>query len=225
MARYLTALFCVILLSLPASSIGEEADNAATGNGFICRTISDGSVAVVSPLTGAFTPGSRIRFFDDTGQVCGTGTVKSAYSDLAYVAVDNCSPDTLKKGFIASAGEGDNEARMLCGFSMNLPMLLEKGGGEAHAVPPNVLRIKYNDNATKPVWFRHYKHDMACVKCHHRGLDTPCKACHPTKKGKDQKAGGCIKEICTGCHIEHKDKTSECGWCHKDTPPGAPGGR
>jgi hypothetical protein len=219
MARATSVVLCSLLLAVPFSGFGEGADVETNASGFICRTISDRSVAVVTPLTGFFVPGAQIRFFDDSGRLCGTGTVRSSYTDLAYVAVDNCPIEDLKKGFIASAGSADNEAKMLCGFSMNLPMVVEKGEGGGHNVPPNVLRIKYNDNSTKPVWFRHYRHDMACRTCHHRQLDAPCKSCHPTKRGSDMKAGNCIKEICTGCHKEHKDKTSDCAWCHKDNPP------
>ena len=142
--------------------------------------------------------------------------------NLAYVAVDNCPIDRLKKGFIASAGDSDNEAKMLCGYSMNLPMVVGQENEGGHNVPPNVLRIKYNDNSTKPVYFRHFKHDMACRTCHHRSLDAPCKSCHPLGK-TGESIERCVRDICTGCHKEHKDKTSQCGWCHKDSPPG-PGG-
>ncbi len=220
MLKAVTFVLCLfLLLALPVPGVGEGPDNAARASGFICRTITDQSIAVVSPLTGSFLPGSQIRFFDDAGKICGTGVVKSAYFDLAYVAVDNVSMDQLRKGFIASAGSGDNEAKLLCGFSLNLPMVVGTAKEGGHNVPANVLRIKYNDNSTKPVWFRHYKHDMECRTCHHRELDAPCKSCHPVKRDKELNAGSCIKEICTGCHKEHKDKTSDCAWCHKDSPP------
>jgi hypothetical protein len=225
MPRVAVVAACLFLMLLPVSVNGEPPGAPpADASGFICRTIPDRSIAVVSPLTGGFAKGMSIRFFDDTGALCGTGIVQSAYSDLAYVAIDNCPVERLKKGFIASAGSGDNEAKMLCGFSMNLPMVIERGKEGGHSVPPNVVRIKYNDNSTKPVYFRHFKHDMACVTCHHREIDTPCKSCHPVKRGKEElKTDSCLREICTSCHKEHKDRTSECAWCHKDKPPG-PGG-
>lgn len=224
MARIAIVVVCLFLLALPVAGAGDPGDNEIRASGFVCRTISVRSVAVVTPLTGVFIPGAQIRFFDDTGNVCGTGTVRSAYSDLAYVAVDNVSVEALKKGFIAAAGSGDNEAKMLCGYSMNLPMVIEKGKEGGHTVPPNVVRIKYHDDSTKPVWFRHFKHDMECRTCHHRVLDAKCDSCHPIARrtGNPEK---CLREICTGCHKEHEDKTSECGWCHKDKPPSSKNGK
>jgi hypothetical protein len=219
MGKSAAVVLSLFLLLLPVPSPGAPPESGPPASGFICRTIPDRSIAVVSPLGGVFTKGVRIRFFDDKGELCGTGTVQSAYSDLAYVAVDNCPIERMKKGFIASAGSGDNAAQMLCGYSMNLPMVIGQGSEGGHTVPPNVIRIKYHDNTTKPVWFRHYKHDMACRTCHHRQLDAPCKECHPlTKKG--DKPDRCLREICTGCHKEHPDRMSECAWCHKEKPPG-----
>lgn len=222
MSRIPTILFLSLALSfVPANGASTEDDNAARAGGFVCRTVSDQSLAVVMPFSGIFIPGAVITFHDEQGKVCASGTVKSSYPDLAYVEVDNAATDCLKKGFIATAGPPDNTVKLLCGYSMNFQMVLEKGGSAGHKVPPNVISLRHGKSSTSPVAFHHYEHSMECWKCHHRSIDEPCKSCHPRKADKVDSVAACIREICTACHKEQGERTAKCTWCHKDGPPPA----
>jgi hypothetical protein len=218
--RLLVPLVAIILLT-PVPCGSGEADNAAQAMGFVCRILSDQNVAVVSPLGAAFSPESRIRFLDEQGNTCATGVVRSAYPDLAYVALDNGSVDRLQNGFIAFAGPIEEQAKFLCGFSRNLPMVVGKNGQPGHRIPPNAIVINYIEQTMKPVSFRHYAHDFGCKTCHHRDLETPCRQCHPVKEemripGGNQVAfGDCMRMKCIGCHKGHEGKSADCAWCHK----------
>ncbi|HEY5995692.1 MAG TPA: hypothetical protein VIU29_01660 [Candidatus Deferrimicrobiaceae bacterium] len=217
MPKPLLVLFLgAILAAVPVPSAAAPPDNAAPAYGFVCRIVSSGAVAVITPIQGAFAPDHRIRFYDDNGAVCATGIVRSAYPDLVYVAVEGGTVDFLHKGFIASSDNMTADVRMICGFSMNLPMVIEKGAGSGHRVPPNVIVLNYVENAMKPVYFRHYAHDLGCRTCHHEDLDTPCKSCHlEGLVAKKVSFGECVREKCMGCHKAHEGKSAECVWCHK----------
>lgn len=220
MGKRFLVLLVVILSFIPASGAGEGPDNAATGYGFVCRVLTTQGTAVVTPLSGIFVPDTRIFFLDEKGERCGSGVVTSVYPDLAYVSVESGSADALKKGFIASSPKGEGEARMLCGFSLNLPYVIEKGGTRGHALPPNVVVLNYNENAVKPVYFRHYSHNLGCQKCHHKDLDRSCKDCHPLSPTESQETlGDCLRDRCMGCHKGHEGVSSDCTWCHKGTVP------
>jgi hypothetical protein len=217
--RSLVFLFAILLV-LPATSPGEGPDNAASGWGFVCRVLSTQGTAVVSPLSGMFVPDSRILFLDERGERCASGIVRSVYPDLAYITLESGSAESLKKGFIASSPKGEGEARMLCGYSLNLPYVIEKGGTEGHRLPPNVLVLNYSENAVKPVYFSHYAHDLGCRKCHHKDLDRACKDCHPlTPTGTRETLGDCLRDRCMGCHKDHEGKSADCAWCHRGKAP------
>jgi len=220
MGKRALVLLVAILSFIPSSSPGEGPDNAASGWGFVCRVLPAQGTAVVTPLSGIFVPDSRIFFLDEKGERCGSGIVRSVYPDLAYVTIESGSAETLKKGFIASSPKGEGEARMLCGFSLNLPYVIEKGGNRGHTLPPNVVVLNTNENTAKPVYFRHYSHDIGCRKCHHKDLDRACKDCHPLNPTGTQEAlGDCLRDRCMGCHKGHDGKSSDCAWCHKGTAP------
>jgi hypothetical protein len=220
MGKRSLALFFAFFLFVPASSPGGDPDSAGPGWGFVCRVLPSQNTAVVTPLSGMFVPDGRIFFLDEKGERRGSGIVRSVYPDLAYVTLESGSADALKKGFIASSPKGEGEARMLCGFSLNLPYVIEKGGNQGHRIPPNVIILNYDDNAVKPVYFRHYSHDIGCRKCHHKDLDRACKDCHPlVPTGTQETLGECLRDRCMGCHKEHDGKSAECAWCHKGTVP------
>ncbi|HWS16015.1 MAG TPA: cytochrome c3 family protein [Candidatus Methylomirabilis sp.] len=213
-------LLVAILLTIPASSPGEEPNGVEAGWGFVCRVLSSQNTGVVTPLSGIFAPDSRIFFLDEKGERCGSGIVRSVYPDLAYITLEGGTAESLKKGFIASTPKGEGEARLLCGFSLNIPFVMEKGGNQGHKVPPNVIVLNYVDNAVRPVYFRHYSHDLGCRKCHHKELDRPCKDCHPLKPtGKQEALGDCLRDRCQGCHKGHEGMSAGCVWCHTGTAP------
>jgi len=216
----LVPLVAILLLTpLPCGS--GDADNAAQAMGFVCRVISDRNVAVISPLSGAFSLDSRVRFLDEKGTLCATGIVRSSYPDLAYVALDNGSVECLHAGFMAYTGPLEEQAKFLCGYSRNLPMVVGKDGQPGHRIPPNVIVINYIENSMRPVHFRHQAHDIGCRTCHHRDPDTPCSKCHPTAEemkrlgGNRVGFGDCVREKCIGCHKGHEGKSADCVWCHK----------
>lgn len=221
MVKRLLVLLAAVLWSASLSPGSGKAGDIAPALGFVCRVLSAPNVAVVASLTGLFPPDSRIRFLDDEGNVCATGIVRSSYPDLSYIALDNGSVDSLKKGFVAFSPSLEEQARVLCKYSLNLPMMTDRNGRPWHALPPNTIVINYVENAMKPVSFHHYAHDFGCRACHHRDLDTPCRQCHPTLEEMRRLAPGkvgfaeCIREKCIGCHKGHEGKSSECAWCHK----------
>lgn len=217
-SRFLPCLVA-LLLAVPAPGAGEAPDNAATALGYVCRVLSARGEAVVAPLAGSFSVDSRLRFYDDTGQPCATGVVRSAYSDLAYVTLETGSVECLKKGFLVSSGEAEGAVRLLCQYSMNLPMVIERGTRPGHAIPKNVIVLNYSETMLAPVYFRHYEHDLGCRKCHHQDLDTPCKSCHPLKDGGRTTLPECMRKRCAGCHLSHEGKSSECVWCHRKAAP------
>ena len=215
MAKSLLIPLCVILLAAPGISPAGDTDNEALTYGFVCRIVSSRSLAVITPLQGVFSLGSRVLFHDDTGAICATGVVSSTYPDLAYVAVDNGAMEILSRGFIASSADSE-EIRVICRYSMNIPMVIEKGVRPGHVVPPNVVVINYIENTMRPVYFRHYAHDLGCRTCHHKDLDTPCKSCHPVRNGDDKVPfADCVRQRCMGCHEGHRGKSAECVWCHR----------
>lgn len=216
MAKAPLVVLCALLLATAALAPAGDTDNASSAYGFVCRLIPGSSLAVVTPLHEMFSPGSRVRFYDDRGEVCATGVVRSSYRDLAYVAVEGRSMERLRKGFIVSSPESSEEARMFCPFSRNIPLVIEKGVRAGHAVPPNVIVIRFRKDRVRPVYFRHYVHEMGCRSCHHRELDTPCRSCHPAEEGAEAKIsfGECARQKCMGCHEGHKEKSEECVWCH-----------
>ena len=132
MGKRSLALLFAFFLFVPASSPGGDPDSAGPGWGFVCRILPSQNTAVVTPLSGMFVPDGRIFFLDEKGERHGSGIVRSVYPDLAYVTIESGSADALKKGFIASSPKGEGEARMLCGFSLNLPYVIEKGGNQGH---------------------------------------------------------------------------------------------
>ncbi len=215
MANRFLSLLVVLLFAIPAPCEGEGPDNAATALGYVCRVLSARGEAVVAPLAGAFSADSRLRFFDETGQLCATGIVRSAYSDLAYVSLESGSAECLKKGFLVSSGDSEEAVRALCQFSMNLPMVIERGTRQGHRIPPNVIVLNYSETMLAPVFFRHYEHDLGCRKCHHQDLDTPCKSCHPLKDGGRTVLSECVRKRCMNCHRGHTGKSADCVWCHK----------
>lgn len=220
MGKRSLVLLVAILLAFPASSPGEETDVAESGWGFVCRVLSTQNTGVVTPLSGIFVPDSRIFFLDEKGERCGSGVVRSVYPDLAYITLDGGTAEVLKKGFIASTPGGEREAKMLCRFSLNIPFVMEQGGTPGHKVPPNVIVLNYVDNAVRPVYFRHYSHDLVCRNCHHREPDRPCKECHPQKpSGIREALGECLRDRCLGCHKGHEGKSAGCAWCHGGTAP------
>lgn len=221
MAKRALVLLLTILLSVPVPCGGGEEDNAARAMGFVCRVLTDQNVAVVTSLAGAFPPEGRIRFMDDRGNTCATGIVRSSYPDLAYVALDNGSVDCLKTGFLAYSPSLEEQAKVMCGYSMNLPLVIGKNGKPGHRIPPNAIVINYIEQTMKPVAFRHYAHDIGCKTCHHKDLDTPCRQCHPTSEEAKRLGanrvdfGDCVRERCIGCHKGHEGKSSDCAWCHR----------
>jgi hypothetical protein len=221
MAKRFLGLLVTVLLSVPVPCGSGDADNAAQAMGFVCRILTDQNVAVVTPLAGSFIPDSPIRFLDDKGNTCATGIVRSSYPDLSYVALDNGSVDCLKKGFVAFAGPIEEKAKVLCKYSLNLPLVIGKDGKPGHSIPPNAIVINYIEQTMKPVSFRHYAHDIGCRTCHHKDLDTPCRQCHPTSEEAKRPGanrvdfGDCVRERCIGCHKGHEGKSSDCAWCHK----------
>lgn len=221
MAKRILVLLAAIMWAFPVPCGSGEADNSAQAMGFVCRVLSDQNVAVISPLGGTFTTDNRIRFLDEQGNTCATGVVRSAYPDLAYVALDNGSVECLRKGFIAFTGPLEEQAKYLCGFSRNLPVVVGKNGRSGHRIPPNAIVINYIEQTMKPVSFRHYVHDFGCRTCHHRDLDTPCRKCHPVNEearraGGNQVAfGDCVRMKCVGCHKDHEGESADCSWCHK----------
>lgn len=221
MERRSLVFLVAILMFLPGTSPGDGPDNAASGWGYVCRVLSTQGMAVVTPLSGIFEQDSRIFFLDEKGERCGSGIVRSVYPDLAYITIESGSAEALKKGFIASSPKVEGEARMVCGYSMNFPFLIEKGGGRGHILPPNVLVLNYNENAVKPVYFRHYTHDLGCRKCHHKDLDSACKDCHPPTPTETmgETLADCLRDRCMGCHKGHDGKSSDCVWCHKGKLP------
>jgi len=216
MAKRLLRFSLVVLLALPALRTSGAEDNAASALGFVCRVVSAQNVAVVTPLSGAFVPDSPIRFYDDNGALCGTGIVRSAYADMAYVFLETGSAECLKKGFIASSPQLEKEAKAMCRYSMNLPMVIEKGGPMSHNLPPNTLVLRYGGEPGTSVLFHHYAHDLGCRACHHKDLDTRCNECHPLQGRKDKTSlAECLREKCMGCHKGHEGKSADCTWCHK----------
>ena len=220
MGKRSLVLLVAILSFLPASGTGEGPDNAASGYGFVCRILSAQGTAVVTPLSGMFVPDSEILFLDEKGERCGSGVVSSVYPDLAYVTIESGSADALKKGFIASSPKREGEAKMLCGYSMNLPFVIEKGGPRGHRLPPNVIVLNTGENVVKPIYFRHYTHDLGCRKCHHKDLDRACKDCHPVKAtGEQDTLGECFRDRCMGCHKGQAGRSADCAWCHVGMAP------
>ena len=221
MERRFPVLLVTILLSVPVPCGSGDDGNAGQAMGFVCRVLTDRNVAVVTSLAGAFPMETRIRFMDDKGNTCAEGVVRSSYPDLAYVALDNGSVDCLKKGFLAFSPSLEEQAKVMCGYSMNLPMVIGKSGQPGHRIPPNAIVINYIEQTMRPVSFRHYAHDIGCRTCHHKDLDTPCRQCHSVdedmrKTGSNKVAfGDCVRMKCIGCHRGHEGKSSECAWCHK----------
>ncbi len=215
MAKLLVALLFEILLAVPGVAFAEDADRESLAYGFVCRIVSSRSLAVVTPLQGMFSPGTHVRFHDEKGNVCAKGVVRSTYPDLAYVAVESGDLEILNRGFVVSTADSE-EIRGICRYSMNIPMVIEKGVRPGHVIPPNVIVINYIEKAMRPVYFRHYAHDLGCRTCHHKDLDTPCKSCHPVEEEMDKVSfADCVREKCMRCHEKQAGKTAECVWCHK----------
>lgn len=215
MAKPLFIPLFTILLVAPGISFAGETHPEALTYGFVCRVVSSRSLAVISPLKGVFSLDSRVLFHDEEGTVCATGVVRSAYKDLAYVAVDNGSVEDLKRGFVASSADSE-EVQMICRYAMNLPLVIEKGVRPGHVVPPNVIVINYVEKTMSPVFFRHYAHDLGCRTCHHKDLDTPCRNCHPVREDAGKVTfEECVRHRCVGCHEKHEGKSAECAWCHQ----------
>lgn len=221
MAMRFLVLLVPVLLSVPASSATADADNAAKAIGFVCRVQTHRNVAVVTSLSGLFPLDSPIRFVDEEGNLCATGIVRSSYPDLSYIDLQTGSADVLKKGFVAYSPAAEEEAKILCQYSMNLPLLIDRGGRAGHTLPPNTIVINYIASRMKPVYFRHYIHDFGCKTCHHHDLDTPCRQCHPTGEvaagpgAHPVGFGDCVREKCIGCHRDYEGASADCAWCHK----------
>jgi len=219
-ARFLV-LLVPFLFSVSGSSGAAGADNAVQAIGFVCRVQTHRNVAVVTSLSGIFPLDSPIRFLDEEGNLCATGIVRSSYPDLSYVVLDTGSAEDLKKGFVAHSPGAEEEAKILCQYSMNLPMILDKEGKAGHNLPPNTIVINYIASRMKPVFFRHYLHDFGCRTCHHHDLDTPCRRCHPTAENATGLGtnpvgfGDCIRTKCIGCHRDYEGASADCVWCHK----------
>jgi hypothetical protein len=218
MRRALLVSLCMALLLAPVASPGDDAEKASGANGFVRRFLVSQSVVVVIPLSGRFASGEKVRFYDDKGEDCGGGAVKSVYEDMVYVSVEGPELETLKAGFIASAGGREEDIKRLSRISMNLPLVMEKGGS-GRSVPPNVITLNYSESGLRPVYFHHYSHTFDCKTCHHKDLDSPCKTCHSVvnknKGTKHVSAESCIGERCMGCHAKHQGKSADCVWCHK----------
>ena len=221
MVKRLLPFSLAILLVLTALRTHGAEDNAASALGFVCRIVPAQNIAVITPLSGVFAPDSRIRFYDDNGVTCGTGVVRSAYPDMVYISFETGSVECLKKGFIASSPLREEEAKAICQYSMNIPMVVEKGGTEGHTLPPNTIVLRYGGDPGTSVHFRHYAHDLGCRSCHHKDLDTRCNVCHPLQEGKFQEGkdqasiAECLRQKCMGCHKSHEGKSADCTWCHK----------
>jgi len=221
MPRRILAIWFLLLSSVPAFQARGNADNAASALGFVSRIQSHRNVAVVTSLSGSFPLNTRIRFLDEQGNLCATGIVRSSYSDLSYIDLETGSADRLKKGFVACSPDMEGDAKVLCRFSMNLPLIFDRGEMVGQALPPNSIVIQFRDSRMKPVFFRHYLHDFGCRTCHHHDLSTPCRQCHPTV---NETAGVgtnpvrfayCVWEKCIGCHRDLADATDACARCHR----------
>lgn len=214
-------LLVPILVSVPPLPLAAGADNAAQAIGFVCRVQTRRNVAVVTSLSGIFPLGGPIRFLDDEGNLCATGIVRSAYPDLSYIDLETGSADRLKAGFVAYSPAAEEEAKILCRYSMNLPLIIGKEGKDGHTLPPNTIVINCIASRMEPVFFRHSLHDFGCKTCHHHDLDTPCRQCHPTAEtamgiGMNPVGfGDCVREKCIGCHRDYEGASSDCAWCHK----------
>jgi len=216
MARRCLGLLVAILLAVPVTAPGGETDNASSALGFVCRVVTAGNVAVVTTLSGAFVPQSRIRFYDDKGEQCATGVVRNTHTDLAYIALDSGSVECLKKGFVAYSGEQEEKAKAICRFSLNIPMFIEKAGRGSHTIPANVIVISAGDNGAGAIYFRHYVHDMECRKCHHHEIRKSCRECHPAEQGVvPLNYRECLRDRCMGCHKGREASSEECVWCHR----------
>lgn len=226
MNRRLAILLGTFLLAVPELPIaGEEArlsDNItinvldeSVAYGFVCRVLETQEKVVITPLVGKFVPDREIRFYDDKGNFCCAGVVKSSYPDMAYVAIEPGKVELLKKGFMASFGGREEDVRVMCSYSMNFPLIIDNGTLRGHVVPPNVIVLNYIENAMKPVYFRHYAHNIGCRTCHHRDLDTPCSACHDGGISVKVTFEECVRGRCWGCHKTKDGASADCVWCHK----------
>lgn len=221
----MTKRFLVLLVSfgflLPAPPVMADADNAAQAIGFVCRVQTQRNVAVVTSLSGMFPLDTPIRFLDEEGNLCATGIVRSAYPDLSYIDLVTGSAECLKQGFVAYSPAAEEEAKILCRYSMNLPLIIGRDGKSGHSLPPNTIVINYIASRMKPVFFHHYLHDFGCKTCHHHDLDTPCTRCHPTGEAKavagrkSVSFGDCVREKCIGCHRDYEGASADCVWCQK----------
>jgi hypothetical protein len=145
MKRIPAAALAVALFALPASARAEETDFRAWGR--ILRKLDGGRRCVVEPEHGNFVAGTPVELYVRSERLC-SGTVASAYPDLAYVDLEercfeggidlgrmlvtmNCTWHEISGKFVAREGEvmRDEADRRARGVSTRLGAVRVRPGG------------------------------------------------------------------------------------------------